>query len=140
MSAMAQRRTAAAAAITMMFAVLQLVLFATNPVPAGAAEDNPGPAESVCPIPDAEGVVARVLNKGGYIYANLTADDADTGPFDISLAAGVYDVSLTSWDNHTGRTPDPSQTQEQYLSRVGSKDPKSGRLLRSMTYRMIKTS
>ena len=41
MSAIAQRRTAAAAAIMMLFAVLQYVLFAVNPSPANAAGPEP---------------------------------------------------------------------------------------------------
>ena len=41
MSALAQRRTAAAAAITMLLAVLQFVLFAVNPAPADAAGPEP---------------------------------------------------------------------------------------------------
>ncbi len=47
MSSMAQRRTAAAAAITMLFAVLQYVLLSVSPMPAFAATELGGTVEIV---------------------------------------------------------------------------------------------
>jgi hypothetical protein len=77
MSAIAQRRTAAAAAIMMLFAVLQFVLLTVNPTPASAADPQPTYGSAVV-----DGDISE-WNLSADFFANLIKAGGNGGQTEV---------------------------------------------------------
>ena len=107
MSAIAQRRTAAAAAIMMLFALMQFVVFAVNPQPASAA------ASSDYEFRFVNGSLFSGSTNGGEadITQHIIAyygSEADV-PFDLpeTIHVSCSEVFPGGWESDNGAFPDP---------------------------------
>ena len=107
MSAIAQRRTAAAAAIMMLFAVLQYVLFAVNPSPANAAGPEPTYGTAVVDGDISEWDLVEDHFSEMYVAGNPTKPvvgntylryDCETSSlFVLALSTGDFDGLGEAW-------------------------------------------
>ncbi len=74
------------------------------------------PPSITCPLTASANRVIVNFNKN-QVVAWQTENEAQGGPYNVNLPSGKYDVTLVSYDDHTGK-PGQNQPQEQYYLKL----------------------
>lgn len=93
-----------------------LLLFLSGAAPNASAQQNGIP----CPLGPQASRTLVLFGTTSPIVASETLAEATTGSVAVSLPAGIYNITASSFDAHSTRQPPQNQTREQFYLRLSN--------------------